>query len=157
MNHTQFTERLHRFFSHVPAWIFSIICLLAILYLTLMPDPFGDQELPLSPGADKLVHELMFFGLTLCMLFDTLRSHGWKGLSLPVISLLSLVGMATGIGIEYLQEGMHLGRGLEYWDMAADAFGAIAAGALWTLMESFLTLTDEEREKRAEEREVRKE
>lgn len=139
-----FPEKLHAWMKRVPRWLFTVVCLLVILYLTLMPDPLGDEELPLFPGADKIVHGLMFFGLTICMLFDEMRARGWKVLSLPVISLISLIGMGVGIGIEYLQEAMDLGRGKEFWDMVADAFGAISAGALWILFGGAITLTDEE-------------
>lgn len=135
----------------VPRWLCTVVCLLAILYLTLMPDPFGDQDLPLFPGADKVVHGLMFFGLTLCMLFDEMRARGWRMLTLPVISLISIIGMGVGIGIEYLQDAMHLGRGKEFWDMVADAFGAIAAGTLWILISGTIALTDEEIHRHDEE------
>lgn len=144
MTNTIFAERLHKWMRSVPRWLCTVVCLLAILYLTLVPDPLGDEDLPLFPGADKLVHGLMFFGLTLCMLFDDMRSRGWRMLSLPAISLISLIGMGIGIGIEYLQEAMDLGRGKEFWDMVADAFGAIAAGTLWILVGGTIRLTDEE-------------
>lgn len=137
-------ERIHGWMRRVPRWIFTIVCMLAILYLTLMPDPLGEEKIPLFPGADKIAHALMFFGLTLCMLFDYMRSHGWKKPSLPRISLMSLIGMGIGIGIEYIQRWMALGRGFETADMVADAAGAIAAGMLWTLAGGVLQLTDAE-------------
>lgn len=136
--------RLHKWMRKVPHWLCTVLCLMAILYLTLMPDPLGDEDLPLFPGADKIVHALMFFGLTLCMLFDAMRARGWRKLPLPAVSLISLVGMGVGIGIEYLQDAMGLGRGKEFLDMVADAFGAIAAGALWLLIGGSLTLTEDE-------------
>lgn len=144
MSQSNFAERLHKGMRKVPGWLCTTVCLAVILYLTLYPDPFGDEELPLFPGADKIVHGLMFFGLTLCMLFDYMRQRGWKMLSLPAISLISLIGMGIGIGIEYLQEAMDMGRGKGFWDMAADAFGAISAGALWILIGGSVKLTDEE-------------
>lgn len=144
--------KIHKWMHRVPHWLCTVLCLGVILYLTLMPDPLGDEELPLFPGADKIAHGLMFFGLTLCMLFDAMRVHGWSPLSLPAISVISLIGMGAGIGIEYLQEVMDLGRGKEFWDMAADAFGAIAAGALWILIGGSLTLTEDEIKDRERER-----
>lgn len=144
--------KIHKWMQRVPHWLCTVLCLGVILYLTLMPDPLGDEELPLFPGADKIAHGLMFFGLTLCMLFDAMRVHGWRPLSLPAISVISLIGMGAGIGIEYLQDVMDLGRGKEFWDMAADAFGATAAGALWILIGGSLTLTEDEIKDRERER-----
>lgn len=144
MTSNNFAERLHEFMRKVPHWLCSVLCLAVILYLTLVPDPLGEEELPLFPGADKMFHGLMFFGLTLCMLFDCMRTRGWRKLSLPIISLISLIGMGAGIGIEYIQEAMGIGRTKEFWDMVADAFGAIAAGTLWILTSGFITLTDKE-------------
>ncbi|MDE6010877.1 MAG: hypothetical protein K2F87_05500 [Muribaculaceae bacterium] len=139
-----FAERIHRIMRRVPRWILTAVCLGVILYLTLVPDPLGDEDLPWFPGADKLVHGIMFFGLTLCMLVDAMRSRGWRRLSLPVISLISIIGMSAGIGIEYLQDAMGLGRGKEFGDMVADAFGAIVAGVLWIFVGESVELTEEE-------------
>lgn len=135
-----------RMLERVPHWLLSAVCLLVILWLTLVPDPLGDTELPLFPGADKVVHGLMFFGLTLCFLIDLKRSRGWKKLGLPQISFATIVGMLIGIGIEFLQP--EVGRSFEFWDMGADAFGAVFAGTLWTLVDGILTIDDkmEERE-----------
>ena len=121
----------------------SVLCLSVILWLTLFPDPLGDTDIPLFPGADKLAHGLMFFGLTLCMLVDLKRKRGWKELQLPQISIVTLIGMLIGIGIEFLQP--LVGRSFEFLDMGADAFGAVLAGTLWTFADGALTIDNEVR------------
>lgn len=126
--------RLRAVLAKVPHWLLTILCLAAILYLTLSPEPLGDEDISLFPGFDKLAHGIMFFGLTLCMEIDLTRLEGWRRLTLPQVSLLVVIGMGVGIGVEYLQKVMELGRALEFWDMAADGFGAVIAGALWMIV-----------------------
>lgn len=129
-------ERLMRIVEMVPKWLPTILCSLLILWLTLAPQPIGEVELSLFPGADKLVHALMFFALTLCILFDTLHVKHCKSLSLPVVSLIVFIGMAAGVGIEFLQRVTDLGRSFEYVDMMADAFGAVVAGGIWIILDN---------------------
>lgn len=144
-------ERFHAVMKNVPHWIFSVLCLIIILWLTLTPHPFGEEELPLFPGADKIAHGLMFFGLTLCMLFDYMRHSGWKHVSLLVIAVASMLGMGLGIGIEFLQRAMGEGRSYETMDMAADSIGAIVAGGLFAVFSGFLEQTEAEIDKHKEE------
>lgn len=126
--------RIHSFMKRVPEWALSIICFLIICWLTLVPHPVGDFDVMLFPGFDKVMHGVMFFGLTLSMLFDAMRQRQWKELSLPVISLIAFIGMGIGIGIEFLQEMMQAGRGREWLDMAADIIGAVVAASLWMVI-----------------------
>ena len=144
-------ERLHKRFSRVPHWLLAIVCLAAVFWLTLAPHPLGDAKVDFFFGIDKVAHAIMFMGLTLCFLFDTMRAKDWSALKLPVISLWSLISMLIGIFTEYMQATMNIGRSLEYPDMIADAFGAIAGGALWILIGGFFRLTDTEiKERKAE-------
>lgn len=129
-------ERLAEVVEKVPAWLPTILCLLSIGWLTLAPHPLGDVSVPLFEGADKVVHILMFFGLTLCALFDTLHARKCRRLSLPVVALIALLCMGVGIGVEYLQAYMGDGRSFEFLDMVADAFGAILASALWIILDN---------------------
>ena len=143
-NAKKYVAGLHRHVRKVPSWVFSIVCLGAVLWLTLSPHPLGDNDFNYFFGIDKVAHIIMFMGLTLCFLFDAMRARNWHTLSLPEISLWSLAGMSIGILTEYLQATMNIGRAFEYPDMIADAFGAILAGALWILIGGTLRLTDEE-------------
>lgn len=140
-------EKLRMRLKWLPGWLPTIVCFVLILYLTLMPEPLGDRDLMLFPGFDKVVHGIMFFGLTLCMLFDAMRSRDWKALSLPLISLIVFIGGAAGIIIEYLQKVMELGRGLELWDMMADVIGAVIAGTIWIFLQQGIAHADEELQK----------
>ncbi len=129
-------DKIHALMRRVPDWILSIVCLGVIFWLTLTPQPLGEEEPELFPGADKVAHGLMFFALTLCLNFDMLRHKDWHRLKLPMIAALSLLSMTIGIIIEVIQP--EIGRGFEFWDMGADAFGAILAGTLWILIGGWL-------------------
>ena len=51
-------------FLSVPTGGFTLIVVVAILWLTLARSPFGDTPMPHIPGLDKVVHACMFGGLT---------------------------------------------------------------------------------------------
>ncbi|MDE5662892.1 MAG: VanZ family protein [Muribaculaceae bacterium] len=145
MRKVELTEKFRTVMGKLPAWIFTILCLAACLYLTLMPDPLPENDIPLFPGADKVAHGLMFFGLSLCGIFDTLRYRRWRPVPLSAIALVCLLSMGVGVGIEFLQRLMAMGRGFEVADMVADGFGAILAGALWILICGFAPIMRRER------------
>ena len=63
-------ERLRKTLTGFPPWSFSLFTVMVILWLTLMPDPLGDDAPTLFPGADKIVHGLMFGFLTIVVLLD---------------------------------------------------------------------------------------
>ncbi|MDE5842852.1 MAG: VanZ family protein [Muribaculaceae bacterium] len=133
-------KRLHVALRRVPHWLLSVVCLGVILWLTLSPDPLGDTDMEWFEGADKVVHGLMFFGLTLCMLVDAKRWRDWRRMKLPLVGGITIVGLLIGMGIEFVQP--LCGRSFEFRDMGADAFGAVVAGALWVLMDGALTEED---------------
>lgn len=100
--------------------------IVVILYLTLLPKPFGEEELPLFPGADKIAHFMMFGGLTGTYIFDRWRaSHpcGIKG-----ALLTALMSAIFGCVVEWLQAYMQMGRtGNDVWDAMANTAGAFTA------------------------------
>lgn len=114
----------------LPAWTLSIVCLLAILYLTLWPDPLQGTHIELFEGADKVVHGIMMMGMILCMGLDALRKKAAhrlddsvrapKGLLFVYFLIVSLFGGA----IELLQGAMGMGRGEDMMDFLADVAGA---------------------------------
>ena len=58
--------KLTKFLISLPPCIFSVVCIIAVLYLTLVPRPLPDMDIPLFPGADKVVHAIMMMGVMLC-------------------------------------------------------------------------------------------
>ncbi|MDE6754432.1 MAG: VanZ family protein [Muribaculaceae bacterium] len=120
--------------SHLPGGIFSVVSLLIILWLTLSPDPLGDNSPRLFPGADKVAHALMFGFLTAMILLDRTRKRDWLPVSIPPVMFAVAVSTAIGCLIEVLQLKMALGRGFEYSDMIADFAGALLTGNGWLLL-----------------------
>lgn len=115
----------------IPVWVSSGLCLAAILWATLSPSPAGDIEVPLFPGADKVVHALMFGALTLCVCFDLgIWRGGKRCLAAGVPWIAAVASTFVGVAIEYLQRGMNLGRSFEPTDMLADLAGAAAAATI---------------------------
>lgn len=124
-----------RFIKRLPPWLISALCLAMILWLTLAPAPIGEKQLPLFPGADKIVHGVMFgvFAASLCL--DTTK---WRGGVRKVHSLSFVIcgfgASLTGIIIEFLQREMSLGRSFELGDIAADCIGSFIAVAVIILL-----------------------
>ncbi|MDE6450032.1 MAG: VanZ family protein [Muribaculaceae bacterium] len=114
---------MRRLYYSLPCWVLTAVVSLAILYLTLVPRPLPDVDMPLFPGVDKLVHAIMFGGLSGTMVLDWSR---WRGVALSARSLVvvALVSTLAGGLIELLQLVMAMGRGCELWDFVADGVGA---------------------------------
>ena len=103
-----------------------LLVLILILYLTLVPQPLGDEELPLFPGADKLAHFIMFGVLTGSFLYDRWRFN--RQLALRGALIVALCSALIGGVVEWLQSAMDLGReGNDPLDALANALGAFAA------------------------------
>lgn len=118
---------IKRFIKGCPSWIFTTIVVLAILYLTLVPKPLPDIDIPLFPGADKVVHGIMMGGLMLCVGLDLARQNRDWSATPPKICLITatLAVIAFGGAIELIQGAMKMGRGEDIYDFLADAIGAL--------------------------------
>lgn len=115
----------------LPPWILTIVCFLAICWLTLAPHPLPDNDIPLFPGADKLVHAIMFGGFTLCIILDWNRRHGWPVKITKADALAPDIASIFGIITEILQNEMNAGRSGDVWDLVADITGAFLVCGGW--------------------------
>lgn len=113
----------------------TVIVVLAILWLTLVPKPLGEKEISLFPGADKVVHALMFGGLTFVALVDWARGRNYCSVRPAVCIVTALASTLLGVAIEYIQRAMALGRDFDVMDMAADACGAFIVALIWIAAE----------------------
>lgn len=127
----------------IPTGLLSGITVALILWLVLAPHPTGDLELPLFPGADKIVHAVIFGFLTLMVLLDTMKHRKWQMLTLPAVGIISILCALFGVGLEFVQEAMHMGRTMEVMDMLADAGGAILAGGVWAAVQEWIALPND--------------
>lgn len=109
----------------IPPYQLTVTVIIVILYLTLLPKPFGEEDIPLFPYADKVAHCCMFGGLSLTYIFE--RKCMGKRLSLSNAALACLAVIAFGVVIEFIQSAMGLGRSGDMADAIADAIGAFGA------------------------------
>ncbi|MDE6228943.1 MAG: hypothetical protein K2M40_04055 [Muribaculaceae bacterium] len=111
-------------FLRLPRWLLTAICSGLILYLTLVPKPLPDNDIPFWEHTDKLVHAIMFGALYVCLALDL-----WRGQPVALRRRLvpALISIAAGGIIELLQGAMHLGRGADPLDFLADSVGVIVA------------------------------
>lgn len=128
---TKIKETLTRF----PVWIFTLLTVLLILWLTLAPDPLGDDSPDLFPGADKMVHAIMFGFLLTMILLDRTRKRKWKPVTTMFITISAISTAAFGIAIEFIQRAMDMGRGFEVADMIADCTGVGICAFLWAWLQ----------------------
>lgn len=133
---------MKEFLTCLPKWLLTALTVALILWLTLAPDPLGEETPVLFPGADKIVHGLMFGFLTVMVLLDRTRQNGWRKIPGWLIFVVMLATSAFGIAIEFVQRAMEMGRGFETADMIADCTGAIAAAYLWKLLQSCWSVSD---------------
>ena len=115
--------------NRLPPWTLTIVCFLAICWLTLAPHPLPDNDIPLFPGADKLVHAIMFGGFTLCIILDWNRRHGWPTAVSKADTYAAVIAALFGSITEALQNAMHAGRSGDRWDLLADIIGAFLTAA----------------------------
>lgn len=125
-----------RILQRLPAWLFTVITVGIVLWLTLAPKPLGDEDIPLFPGADKIAHTLMFGFLSVVMLLDWQRARAWRPVPVAGVCIAAVASASLGVAVEYMQRAMHAGRGFEVADMMADGVGAVLAALVWWLMQS---------------------
>ena len=118
---------MKQFLIKVPQWLFTVVTAIAILYLTLVPKPLPDTDIPLWEHSDKIVHAIMFGGMYFVIYLDYVRKYGqdkWKATA--TWSIVVAVALFGGL-IEIAQDSMGMGRGGDIYDFAADVAGVILA------------------------------
>ena len=123
---------MERILMRLPQGLLTAITVAVVLYLTLVPRPLPDMEVPLWEHTDKVVHALMMMGVLWAANIDIMRRNRtrWSRMQLQSMILLTLAVMAFGGAIELAQAAMELGRGADWVDFAADCGGAIIAAAV---------------------------
>ena len=95
--------------------------------LTLATHRVGEEPILLFPGADKIVHGLMFFTLAAVYLAE---EYILGRLTVSKTWLAALATAVFGTATEVLQDRMQMGRAFEWQDIIADTTGALAAALL---------------------------
>lgn len=129
-------DNTNRIYYPLPAWLFSVLVVAAILWLTLAREPLPETSLPMIPGFDKIGHACMFGGLYFSLSFDSrlsLLRRGKKSSrrgSARRALLLAGVCIVFGGLVELLQEWTGQGRSADWLDFAADAAGVLLSAAV---------------------------
>lgn len=132
-------NRVQRIIENLPPWLLTAVTAAVILWLTLAPRPLGDIKPELFPGADKVVHAIMFGGLLFMIYVDKARSEAWRSLHAVFIVAAMLAVILFGAVIELIQGSMNIGRSFDTYDILADAAGAVLVAVIWYL---FTRLSD---------------
>ncbi len=111
----------------------SLIVIGCILYLSFAP-PSTFKGIPTFNNEDKLVHFLMYAGLSCLLIFDfRLANNKNKTKSVVGFMLCLLFPVLLGGSIEILQP-LYFERGGSWFDLSANLTGIIAA---WVFMHVF--------------------
>lgn len=95
--------------------------LMCVLFFAPSSDMPKDPGLP---GIDKVVHFALFFGFV--FLWQVSRQA--RGLQIVLLAI------GFGIGVEYMQEWMAIGRSFDLYDIVADSVGAVCGAiAVWQI------------------------
>lgn len=130
-------KTLRNILLKLPSWIMSIVCVALILWLTLIPRPLGEFQVELFPNADKVVHAIMFGGLTFCIFVDVWRKNRFKLPSGKVQFAAIMVAVILGGVIELVQGGMGFGREADIVDFIADIIGVLTVSLGLSIIKYF--------------------
>ena len=128
-NYKPLFPRLGAAITRLPAGTLTILTILAILWLTLAPDPLPSTGMKLFPGADKVVHACMFGGLFFMVYLDrdgTYRKRRirWNPAQRMQFTIFAAMGCALfGGAIELAQDA-------DWLDFVADGAGVALAAVL---------------------------
>lgn len=102
----------------------TIVTALLIMYLSLTEQVGGAERIHrLMPYSDKVAHFIMYFVLTLVLIISY---RGYVACRLQVLMLVLGVFL-YGVLMEILQKYVTINRHFEWWDMAANLIGIMAA------------------------------
>ena len=102
--------------------------MILVAFLSLLPANDFPQ-LPLFPGADKIVHICMYLGLAVlaCWSMHAEVKRKWY---------YAVIFFAIGWGImmEIFQYLMHMGRSFELYDILANSIGALTGVSIYMIL-----------------------
>lgn len=126
--------RTNLLMDRLPDFLASAVVLGVVLYAVLTPNP-PSSDLFAFPYADKLVHFLMFGGLSATIIWDLGRRTGHAGWKQWAI--IGVICGAFGFLTEWMQEVEGAGRMADWQDGVADVAGALFVPlAFWPVIKS---------------------
>lgn len=115
----------------IPQWLritLSLVYLSIIAFLSLLP-PNDFPDIPLFPGADKVVHTCLYLGLTwlACWSMHAEVKQIWY-------FLIILFSIGWGTVMEIFQYLMHMGRSFDVNDILGNSIGTLLGVLIYMLM-----------------------
>ncbi len=115
----------------IPQWLrvtLSLVYLSVIAFLSLLP-PDDFPELPLFPGADKIIHTCLYLGLAwlVCWSMHAEFKRIWY-------FLIVLFTVSWGFIMELSQLMMHMGRSFDLFDIIGNSIGALIGVLIYSIM-----------------------
>lgn len=119
---------MKKFISHIPPFLPSLLITVFIIYLSIDSNPLDANSLHLFPGADKLVHFIMYFSCVVVYVGEYGRKRFPHHTKLNFELLWTSLAIVLGLMMEVVQLMVpELGRGYELADWYADIAGALTA------------------------------
>lgn len=106
----------------------SVVYLTIIALLSLLP-PNDFPEIPLFPGADKIVHTCLYLGLAwlACWSMHAEIRHIWY-------YLIILFAIGWGAIMELFQLLMQMGRSFDFYDIIGNSIGSLTGVFIYIVM-----------------------
>lgn len=119
------------FLFSIPQWLritLSAVYLSIIVFLSLLP-PNDFPEIPLFPGADKIVHTCLYLGLTwlACWSMHAEIRNVWY-------YRIVLFSIGWGLTMEIFQYVMNLGRSFDSFDIVVNSIGTLIGALIYLIM-----------------------
>jgi len=116
-------NKIKKLIHTIPAGIPSVLIVALDAYLSLASHPVP-SSIPTFEGADKVVHFLLYFIITLVFTYDYAKHKFPHHTVLNKELLLMVLAMLLGLVMESMQLGFTEERSFEYYDIVANAAGA---------------------------------
>ena len=131
-------NKLRNLLYKAPAYLYTEIVLVIIMYLTLFPHPLPENDIKWWEHTDKVVHAIMFGVFNITCIYDYARKFKVATVDEETILKTSTISIAVGGSIEIVQTCMELGRNGDWADFDADIIGVILFALISNRILSFL-------------------
>ena len=124
--HNMFNRmKINVIINRIPKGLMSLLIVMIVAYLSLDKNPFDANEVHLFEGADKVVHCIMYWVMTLIFMIDWAKFRYPKKITVLSMWVCVALAFAYSLLMEYLQDAMKLGRAASTNDAIANFIGTL--------------------------------
>ncbi len=105
----------------------TIIVVCVILYATWTAHPIEEDDLPIFPHYDKLIHAIMMGGFAGAVAFDWCRARAGRRVSSARMLRFAMLAVVFSAVDEIVQGLLPIGRPSDFVDFIADIVGVIVS------------------------------